>query len=123
MNRELADCIQIQGLQLSTRIGVPAAERANPQLLLADLSCFPVVEFSRMTDSIEQTMDYDLASREIRALAASGERQLIESLADEIAVHLLARFPLRAVEVTLRKFILPHTTHVAVRTFRLKSID
>jgi dihydroneopterin aldolase len=43
---------------------------------------------------------------------------LIETLAEEIAGELLTRFALRAVEVELRKFILPDTAHVAIRLRR-----
>jgi dihydroneopterin aldolase len=43
---------------------------------------------------------------------------LIETLAEEIAGLLLERFPLRAVEVELRKFILTDTAYVAVRIRR-----
>ena len=45
-------------------------------------------------------------------------RALIETLAEEIAAELLARFPLQAVELELRKFILPDTAFVAVRIRR-----
>jgi 7,8-dihydroneopterin aldolase/epimerase/oxygenase len=49
-----------------------------------------------------------------------GRRQdkLIETLAHEIAAHLLRQFKLLAVELELRKFVLPETRYVAVRVAR-----
>jgi phosphoglycolate phosphatase/dihydroneopterin aldolase len=47
--------------------------------------------------------------------------KLIETLADEVALHLLARFGLREVEIELRKFILPDTKFVSVRIVRTAS--
>jgi dihydroneopterin aldolase len=45
-------------------------------------------------------------------------RLLLETLAEEIAAELLARFPLRAIDVDLRKYILPDTAYVAVQIRR-----
>ena len=54
----------------------------------------------------------------IKALAAVSQRCLIETLAEEIATMLLAAYPLAAVEIELRKYILPDTEFVAVRIRR-----
>jgi dihydroneopterin aldolase len=43
---------------------------------------------------------------------------LIETLAEETAAHLLARFPLRKVAVEVRKFILPDVDYVSVTAIR-----
>jgi len=43
---------------------------------------------------------------------------LIETLAHEMAEHLLWRFGLARVELELRKFVLPETRYVAVRVVR-----
>jgi dihydroneopterin aldolase len=54
----------------------------------------------------------------VKDLSLARPRRLIETLADEIAMALLTRFPLRAVNVELRKFILPDAAFVAVRVHR-----
>ena len=43
---------------------------------------------------------------------------MIETLAIEMAEHLLRRFRLSRVELELRKFVLPETRHVAVHIVR-----
>ncbi len=57
----------------------------------------------------------------MKALSLSRPRRLIETLAEDIAAHLLARFPLRAVEVELRKYIFPDTAFVATALRREQS--
>jgi len=107
--------IQLRGLQLDCHIGVPEAERSTSQRLLADLELDIRQDFSGMQDAIENTVDYAALASEVRSLAAAHPRKLIESLAAEIADHLLARYPLiQSVRVEIRKFILPETDHVAV---------
>jgi dihydroneopterin aldolase len=112
------DWIEIRGLKIATHIGVPEAERASPQHLLVDLRMRPQRDFSRMSDAIEATVDYFAVARRVVALAAEQPRRLIERLADDIATAILKEFAVCRVEVTVRKFILPETEHVAVHCVR-----
>lgn len=117
------DRILIRGLRLATRIGVPDAERAEEQELLVDLEIVPPGSFAAMNDAIESTVDYQKVCERLAVLAASGERQLIETLADEMAKLVLADFGARRVRVEIRKFILPQTEWVGVVCERLKIED
>jgi dihydroneopterin aldolase len=112
------DQIEICGLEIAAHIGVPEEERAAPQRLLVDLSLHPLRDFSRMPDAIAATVDYYAVTQRVIALAAGRPRQLIETLADEIATTILREFAVRCVEVTVRKFILPNTEFVAVHCTR-----
>ena len=114
----MPDSIQIEGLRLPTRIGVPDAERAAWQSVAAHLTLVPEKDFHGIEDDITATVDYDAVSREIRALAADRPRKLLETLANEIASTILSNFPVRSVTVELRKFILPDCDHVAVEVTR-----
>lgn len=112
------DRIFISELELSPRIGISDAERAEPQRLTVSLALFPRRDFSALDDRIENTVDYAEVCARVRSLAAQRPRNLIETLAEEIAQFLLADFPLRAVEIELRKYILPETAFVAVKIRR-----
>ena len=112
------DWIEIRGLQVNTHIGVPDAERAEAQQLLVDLRLLPLRSFSSMPDSLTATVDYFAVSQRVVSLATERPRQLIETLADEIASALLREFALRRVDVSIRKFILPNTEFVAVHCSR-----
>lgn len=104
----------IAGLRLPTRIGVPEEERLLPQCVEAHIRMTPAGSLAGLSDDISRTIDYHSVAQRVRALAASGERRLLETLAEDIAVLLLDGFPLRTVTVEIRKFILADTDHVAV---------
>ena len=114
----MPDRIVIDSLELSAFIGVPAAERAAAQRLTVNLVLEPIRDFSALGDALENTVDYFRVCEEVKALALARPRRLLETLAGDIATHLLARFALRAVEVELRKYILPDTAFVAVKIRR-----
>lgn len=114
----MTDRIVIDGLELSSFIGVPDAERAEAQRLTVNLVLEPMRGFSALDDAIANTVDYFRVCEVVKALSLARPRHLIETLAGEIAATLLERFALGAVEVELRKYILPDTAFVAVRLRR-----
>ena len=116
----MADRILIDSLELSSFIGVPDAERAAAQRLTVNLVLEPLRDFTALGDAIENTVDYFRVCEEVQALSLARPRRLIETLAGDIAALLLARFALRAVEVELRKYILPDTTFVGVAVRRCR---
>lgn len=115
------DQIIIDGLELSTHIGVPDEERAQPQKLRATLTLhIPCCTAAAQTDDLAQTVNYYEVAERVKALAADSPRKLIERLADEIAALALT-FPLvQKVQVRLDKFILPETKCVAVEIERMR---
>jgi len=108
------DCIVIEALELSAHIGVPDEERVDLQRLTVSLRMEVARDFRDLGDDIAQTVDYYAVSLRVKQLAAARPRKLIETLAEEIAALVLTEFAVAAVEVELRKFILPDTVHVAV---------
>ena len=113
----MADCIHIEGLTVAARVGVPDLERSIPQRLEVDL----VLEgdFRELADDLARTTDYAALADWVRRESTSREFRLIESLADHLCNGLLARFPcVTSATLTLRKFILPGTRHVAVEVAR-----
>lgn len=110
--------IHVRGLEIETRIGVPEAERAVPQVLKVDLEMTPAAAFEVMVDEVGRTIDYHRVCVEVRKLAAGGERRLIETLASEIAGLVIRDFGARRVRVRIRKFILPETEWVGVECVR-----
>jgi dihydroneopterin aldolase len=114
----MADQILVDSLELLSVIGVPGEERASAQRLTASLILEPLSDFRNLGDAIENTVDYFAVTEFVKELSMARPRRLIETLAEEIAMALLGRFPLRAVDVELRKFILPDTAFVAARIHR-----
>ncbi len=112
------DTIIIRGLELPVRIGVPDTERADWQVIVADVTLTLRRGFSMMRDELAETVDYEAVANQVKALAADRPRKLLETLAGEIVSHLLHIEIVSAVEVELRKRILPGVDHVAVRMRR-----
>ncbi len=114
----MEDTIEIHGLQTATRIGVPEQERSRWQTLEIDLTLVPKVSLTQLNDDLKRTIDYEAVCLRVRDLAAERPRQLIETLAEEIAVDLLERFALASVSIKVRKFIIPGAEWVAVQLQR-----
>lgn len=106
--------IFIRRLDLPVRIGVPDDERAAWQVLQADVTMHPRLQFEQMDDQIEATLDYAAIAVRLRALAAERPRRLIETLAAEMADVVLKEFGAAWVRVELHKRILPGADAVGV---------
>lgn len=115
------DRIEIRRLQVRCHIGVPDEERSAPQVLLVSATMVPGQGFDGLGDEISRTVDYHAVALDIRQLAENRPRRLIETLALEIAEHLLQSRPLRMVRVTIEKHILPETECVAVHVERSRA--
>ena len=112
------DTIEIRRLRVSTLIGVPDEERSVSQTLLVSVKMTPSQTFDGLADEISRTVNYYQVSLEIEKLASVRPRNLIETLATDIAGHLLRNHPLAHVAVTIEKHILPNTDCVAVHIER-----
>jgi len=112
------DEIRIQELELMAQVGVPDDERAQPQRLTISLTLQPHNPFNDLGDDVGRTVDYARVCEAVRNFVDGRRDKLLETLAHEIAQHLLRSFALARVELELRKFILPETRYVAVRVVR-----
>jgi dihydroneopterin aldolase len=118
----MQDCIIVSQLEVMACVGVPNAEREVAQRLTVSLRIEPVQGFAGMADDIGKTIDYAAVCDAVRHEMEARPRHLIETLAEEIALMLLGRYPLHSVEVEVRKYILPATEYVAVRVRREQSV-
>lgn len=102
-------------LRVTARIGVSDGERSRSQSLEIDLEMVPARAWDDgLGDDVTKTVDYFAVSEWVRDEAAARPRNLIETLALDLAKGLLGGFWLREVEVTVRKFILSDTGSVEV---------
>ena len=100
-------------------MGVLDGERAQPQRLVVSLTLEPQGNFAELGDDLARTVDYVLVCEELRRFVSGRRDKLIETLAHEMATHLLRTFALVRVDLELRKFILPETRFVAARVRRV----
>ena len=112
--------IEIRGWEVFAHVGVPEEERLLPQRLLIDLRFAAELQPLALNDDLELTVDYAAVGLRVAAIVAERPRQLIETLADELAALLQVEFALAWIEVSIRKFILPQTEWVSVSVKRMK---
>jgi dihydroneopterin aldolase len=113
-----ADTITLADLEVRYRVGVPDAERAEPQRLLLTVEMRRDFTRAAASDDLRETIDYYAVSRRLLALGEGRSWKLIETLAADIAALVLADFGAEAVTVEVKKFIIPEARHVSVRVTR-----
>ncbi len=103
----MSDHININGLRLTTTVGVDDSERALPQSVRVNLSITPRRSFRGLSDEIENTIDYYQVMTSLKEEAAQGPRKLIETLAEDLANAVIKFDGVCAVTLEVEKFILP----------------
>jgi dihydroneopterin aldolase len=115
------DLIRIEGIELLAHIGVPDEERSQAQRLTINMAFWPIKSGRALNDDIAHAVNYAAVSSEVRSLVDARRDRLLETLAEAIAMHLLATFAIRRVEIELRKYILPDVQFVSVTVTRERS--
>jgi dihydroneopterin aldolase len=97
------DLIRILDLPVRCRIGVPAEERASEQELRVDAALGFEIRAAAADDDFSKTIDYAAVAALIQRVAGERDRQLIETLAEDLAAAILCDFPAESVRLTIRK--------------------
>ena len=118
VERTVGDSIRIEQLEICARIGVTEEERAQPQRITISVTIWPLAAFDQLEDDLAKTTDYSALCRVVREFVENRAYNLIETLAAALASELLAKFRLRAVDIEVRKFVLPSTEYVAAIVHR-----
>jgi dihydroneopterin aldolase len=118
----LSDRIHIEQLEIFTRIGVLEKERAAHQRLTISISLWPYEQTRDLGDDIHRTINYSAVAEETKSFVRDQSTNLIETLADRLATHLLTTFRIHKVTVELRKFPLEDAKHVSVTVTRTASV-
>ena len=106
--------ISIVDLEVFYRVGVPDAERAEPQRLLLTVEMEADFATAATSDSIADTIDYFAVTRRLLKFGEDLEWKLIEKLATDIADTILKEFKPTSVSVEVKKFIIPQAKYVSV---------
>ncbi|MCG8452117.1 MAG: dihydroneopterin aldolase [Spirochaetales bacterium] len=86
---ENLDRIEIVGLKAQGILGVYPEERHVPREIIVDFTIYGNQRSAALSDDVNQTVDYDAMSQEVRQLIANSQFELVESLAQAIANHIL----------------------------------
>ena len=112
------DTITISDLEVFYHVGVPDAERAQPQRLLLTVELVHDVAAAAATDDLTQTIDYYAVSQRLLHYGEGRSWKLIEKLAADIVATLLTEFQPASVSLEVKKFIILEARQVSVRLTR-----
>ena len=104
--RSRYDWLRILGIQAYGHLGVTAKERELGQRVDVDieLAYDPSI---RRPDSIRAFIDYEEVGRFVRTRIGQSRKKLIETLAEDLALHILHHFETPRVRVRIRKLHIP----------------
>jgi 7,8-dihydroneopterin aldolase/epimerase/oxygenase len=110
--------ISIIDLEVFYHVGVPDAERAQPQRLLLTVEMESDFSAAAQSDSIADTIDYFTVTQRLLKFGDGKSWKLIEKLAADIADMVLGEFKPKSVSVEVKKFIIPQARYVSVNLKR-----
>ena len=114
------DQIQLRDLRVDAICGVLPHERTTPQPLSIDVDIDADLGTAGASDDLADTIDYGAVVAEAERIATTLQPQLLEHLADRIAVAVLALDARAdAVTVTARKLDPPVPQHLATSGVRV----
>ncbi|MFL0181755.1 MULTISPECIES: dihydroneopterin aldolase [unclassified Mycobacterium] len=101
----MTDRIELRGLKVRGNHGVFEHERADGQDFIVDITVWMDLAVAAASDNLADTYDYGLLAQRAANIIAGPARDLIETVAAEIAEEVMGDARVQAVEVTLHK---PH---------------
>jgi dihydroneopterin aldolase len=118
------DRIFLRGLTTECIIGFIDWERLTPQTVVIDLELPCDCAHAARSDSVTDTVDYKRVAKRVLAWVGKSKFHLVESLAQELAMLLLAEFPLEWVRVSINKpGAISHSRDVGVSIERRRSVS
>ena len=115
--------IHIEQLRVSARVGVGRAERTRRQRLVLNISLCPARDLRDIQDAVGRTVDYSALCQETKQFVARQSSKLIETLASDLASHLLRKFRISKISVEIRKFVLKDAAYASVTVTGRASLD
>jgi dihydroneopterin aldolase len=99
----MTDRIFLRDLRTEVIIGIFDWERRVKQTISIDLEIPADVRRAAATDRIEDTVNYKALAKRVLSFVEASECQLVETLAERVALLLLEEFDLDWVRLTLNK--------------------
>lgn len=97
------DRITLTGVGCVGYHGVLDSEKISGQPFFVDITLFTDFTQAATSDNVQNTVNYAEVAELIRDVVMGGSLDLIETLAENIAQAVLARFPVLALELTVHK--------------------
>lgn len=98
-----SDAILLEGMQFYAFHGANPEEQVLGQRFLVDVELETDLRPGGRSDDLSATISYSTVYRRVREIVTGPPRALIEAVAEEVAMALLAEFDTSRVSVTVRK--------------------
>jgi len=99
----VTDRIELKGIEVLARHGVLEHEKREPQIFRIDLTLYLDLSSAGASDDLADTVDYGKLAQVTHDLVQGESRDLIESVANQIATVVLAEPHVDRVTVTVHK--------------------
>ncbi|MDH3217682.1 MAG: dihydroneopterin aldolase [Candidatus Krumholzibacteria bacterium] len=107
------DIIRLKDLTVFGYYGVSPAEREVGQKIQLDIELHADLKAARESDSLKDTINYELVYARVMEVVSSSRHRLLESLGEEIVDALIQSFPVSKVAISLRKLNLPFPNNLS----------
>ena len=97
------DRIVLEGMQFYGFHGVNAEEKSLGQPYVVDLAVEMDLSIPGKSDRLEDTVSYTHLYRSVRKVIEGESRNLLEAAAENVAIRILDEFPVKAVQVRVKK--------------------
>lgn len=95
--------MSIHQLQVKTKIGVYPWEQRIEQTIVIDLELEIDINKASKSDNVANTQNYVTLIQSIETFLSTHQYKLIESLTDKLAQHLLEKFKIPWLKITVHK--------------------
>lgn len=106
--------ISLIDLEVFYRVGVPDAERVQPQRLLLTVEMDIDFTAAAAKDDLAATIDYHEVAKRLLSFGEGRSWKLLETLSRDIADLILSDFKANGVSVQVKKFVIPQARFVSV---------
>mgnify|MGYP001567427926 CR=1 FL=1 len=97
------DRIFIRGISISASVGVTQKELRVKQKIIIDIEIAKDISKAAETDNLQHTINYVDVTNDIKSLVSGKEYKLIETLTEDVAQTVLAKYNPEAVTVKVHK--------------------
>lgn len=97
------DTIFLRDFRIRTIVGIWEWERRMPQIVSIDLDIGTDIRRAARSDQIEDTLNYKAVTQRVKSLVADSGFNLIETMAEQIAVLIIDEFGAPWVRVAVHK--------------------
>jgi 7,8-dihydroneopterin aldolase/epimerase/oxygenase len=103
LSQQSADTVFLRGLAIETTIGFFDWERHVKQTVVIDLEIPVDCVRAAASDSVKDTVDYKSMAKRTIAFVSEAQFHLVETLAQKLAMTLLAEFDLAWIKLSINK--------------------